>query len=525
MISERQKQIIKLLHDRDLTVNQLARKINVSERTISRDIRFINEELKNIAQINIEGFCKLEVFSEIKLFELLQERIPDKIKLLFLSLTSDELSLDEACDKLYISKAKLKELLKSLNEEYAEFIIFDLKQGTGIIIRANEAVKMDFLVNLLIEYPDLRKNLGFTAPDRSQLIFNYKAATNQFLTKDQLQVQLFVENYYKSSIFIKDKLELIYLLNIQRKKISEIIDQIFIENGFEEPNNNLTLQILNHISRSAILPLYILKNKSDVNAYLQRQPAAFDMAKKISLTLNQEYSPLYINPYYLGLYIMMALSIEDKSIYKLILVSQRPAVSSINKNIIEERIKGSRVFVVGDLEEIDLKNKDYTIILDAELIKNYKQENIDYIVSSLITDSDIEKIQSIVRHKTFDKLLENARKAYTYELTNQSSDFIDLLSDFLDELIQKDLISSIEKDALLNRERAGNQLVIENFSLPHIISASEKDFRLFEAILKRPVVVNNQFIDRILVVVIGTEVVNKSEIFNYLYEVINEKSI
>ena len=119
MISERQKQIIKLLHDRDLTVNQLARKINVSERTISRDIRFINEELKNIAQINIEGFCKLEVFSEIKLFELLQERIPDKIKLLFLSLTSDELSLDEACDKLYISKAKLKELLKSLNEEYA----------------------------------------------------------------------------------------------------------------------------------------------------------------------------------------------------------------------------------------------------------------------------------------------------------------------------------------------------------------------------------------------------------------------
>ncbi|WP_297815652.1 hypothetical protein, partial [uncultured Lactobacillus sp.] len=284
-------------------------------------------------------------------------------------------------------------------------------------------------------------------------------------------------------------------------------------------------QILNHISRSAILPLYILKNKSDVNAYLQRQPAAFDMAKKISLTLNQEYSPLYINPYYLGLYIMMALSIEDKSIYKLILVSQRPAVSSINKNIIEERIKGSRVFVVGDLEEIDLKNKDYTIILDAELIKNYKQENIDYIVSSLITDSDIEKIQSIVRHKTFDKLLENARKAYTYELTNQSSDFIDLLSDFLDELIQKDLISSIEKDALLNRERAGNQLVIENFSLPHIISASEKDFRLFEAILKRPVVVNNQFIDRILVVVIGTEVVNKSEIFNYLYEVINEKSI
>ncbi|EST03168.1 HTH domain-containing protein [Lactobacillus crispatus] len=526
MISERQRSIIKLLRLTDFSVSSLAHKLNVSERTINREIKVINSLLGSIAQITNNGICHLNVHSSLKLFQFLGQGVPNRIKFLYILLLHNNLSLDDVADKLYISKAKIREYINLENDELKNIVSIKIKQGTGLILQSDKFTRIDLLANLLLNYPEILEKSPSIFYD---LASQYIDVAEKYISRDEIiqqKIACSLLSLSKNEItdYCEYKLDLLNKALSQKEHFQNYLIRLFVNNGFEIPNEKLMGMMISHIIREVIYPNLMLKNKSDLENYLKQQPVAFDMAKKISLQLMKNLSNVYVNAYYLALYIMLVLSSNDTSIYKIILVSRRRSISSINKYIIEDQIKGSSVYIVHDMKDFDQISGKFAIVLDSELVedKTFPVETADLVISSLITSTDIKNLLKILRRKTFDQLVINMKKNRNFPIDNFSTDFFDALNSFLITLQNLGMITGIEKNDLINREKAGNQLIINDVSLPHMISSTKKGFHLYQATLSTPVTVDGQFISKIIVVIIGINVASKSEIFKYLYEFISK---
>lgn len=525
MLSERQKKIIKLLRSDNYSVHQLADKLHVSDRTINREIKSLNQILTSIASITNNGLCHLSIQSSVKFFQILERGIPDKIRFLQMIILKKKVVIDDVIDTLYITKAKIKDYIDQLNSEFALLLSIKLKQGTGIVLKIENNTRIDLEANILLNYPEI--NDIFVDYHSLNLNNYYLNLAQRYISKDeindkQLSCKLLKISTNEQNKYFNRKNDLLNQVLDEQKDIQIAIIKIFSDNGFNLTNEKYINILFNHILREVLFPSLLLRNKSDIKLYLKQQPIAFDIGKRISIDLRNKFYGLYVNPYYLSLYVMLALSTYDKSVYKVALVSRRKSISTINKFIIENKIKHSSVYIINNLNQMAKLTDKFVVILDSELVDNkfLSVNNADLVISSLITDNDLKNLQKILRKKTFQPLIVNMNQNATYEITNTSSDFLIVLNKFLDLLKSKRLITGIEESGLINREKAGNQLVISNVSLPHIIS-SRNNYRLFQAKLSVPVVVEQQFVDTIIVVIIGANVSSKSEIFKYLYELIS----
>lgn len=526
MISARKKEIIQILQKKSCSIRDIAIMLKVSDRTISREIKAINNDLHNIARIIIKGKCYLEILSSIKFYQLLGQAVPDKINLLYNILINNDLSLDDYAERLFLPKVKIREYITQLNEEYKPIFYIEVKQGKGIVFDCQLDMQIDLMANILNEYPKIVEN--HRIKQESKAINNYYLVAKRYIDKKEINNQkkacLIINiSLYEQDFYFDNKLNTLNRILASSEKIQASIIKIFFNNGFEVPTTHILDMCIQHIIREVIFPTFILKNKSDIKLYLIEQPVAFDVAKIISNYFLKNYS-IIINSYYLALYVMLAISTFDDSIYKVIIISHHKSMSSINKYLIEDQIKGVQVYVSDDIRELNRISDRYAVVLDSELVsKKLNNLNVDLIISSLITNTEIIQLKKILRTKTFSKLLQEVADKYTFDMSNTSSKFMNALKELLETLKQKSLISANEAKALIKRERAGNQLVIKNYSLPHIISAEESGFKLLKANLKIPVVINKQTITEILIVIIGAGVTNKSEIFKYLFEIIDAK--
>ncbi|MBP2058478.1 mannitol/fructose-specific phosphotransferase system IIA component (Ntr-type)/predicted DNA-binding protein YlxM (UPF0122 family) [Lactobacillus colini] len=526
MLSERQNQIINLLKNSDISVHNISKKLGVSDKTITREIKAINDEISKYAYINIcEGQLHLNIISSIGFYQHIEQIVPVEIRLLYLVLINESISLDECADMLYITKSKIKEYIFELNNKLRSKLSIELKQGIGIVVNCPLKTKIDLVTNIIFDYKVIEYNnykVNFFETIFIQDYYNFaakyidhKALECQILACKMLNVSLDSQKqYFKEKKLSLEKFE------SNESKIKADIIKSFLKNGLDIPNDKILNMCLAHIEREILFSVILLKNKANIKNYLKVQPIAFDIAKKISNMLFQNYD-IDVNAYYISLYVMLVLSTTDDSIYKIILISRRKSVSSINKYLIEAKIDGSKVSVIDNSDALSELSYDYTVVLDSELVNEIKLPEIDLIISDLVAERDIKKLKSIVRKKTFSNLIDDTHKNYTFSINNNSSDFFLALTDFLTMLTNKELINDKEIKAIINREDAGNQLIIGDYSIPHIISNSNKNFQLFLANLKTPVVVEKQFIDKILIVIISTRVSNKSEIFKYLFEIIN----
>lgn len=528
MISERQRKIIKFLQNDSLSVHEIANKLKVSSRTISREIKAINNEMDGVAQITNDGTYHLNIKSSIGLYKLLGQGIPDEIEFLYLLLTKKDLSLDDLAEQLYLPKSKIKEYISKINREYKKLFKIDLKQGTGLVFDIPIFLKVDIMSNLLLDYPALIEDDFSDKKINNVDSSAYKNNARRYIDSDEIKDQIISSQILLDKndckLFFENKLSLLNKISSEEDDISNNIIQVFLDNGFQIPTTSILNMLINHIKHETLFPTIILKNQSDIRIYLKEQPVAFDLARKISNHLREKYT-VNINTYYLSLYFMLALSTFDDSIYKIVLVSRRRSISSINKYLIEEEIKGSQVYIVDSIKNLDHVANNFAVVLDSELIDGTTTSHkVDMVITSLMTDQNINKLRKIVRNKAFSKLLKDVNTKHSFKIKNYDSDFFTTFDSFLDTLLAQKCINEIEKAALLNREKAGNQLVIKNYSLPHIISGRKGNFRLFKADLRTPVVVNQQFVDKILIVIIGTSVSNKSEIFKYLFNVISNEA-
>lgn len=526
MISERQWKIISELRKENQSVSTLADYCQVSRRTINREIDTINNDIAGIKIENNDGVLHLNIYSSLELYKMYQSNIPDDINVLANLLLHKNYSLDDISDNLALPKSRIKECLTRLNHEFNEVLKIVLKQGTSFVLHISLENKIELLANLFLNYPELNlKQKGKYNPKLTNLTFppdliSKDEIESEYEACKNLELNLNTINEYFST-----KRKVLKQILSKKKSIQSRIENIFLTNGFNKPTPQDMERIFEHICRETLYPNLVLKNKDDIKLYLKDEPIAFDIGKRISLLIHEVVPRINVNTYYLALYVMLSLSHYDKSIYKVVIVSRRRSISVINKMVIEEKINGSKVSVISDVKSLQQYPSNYAVVLDSEILNKSTvlNKSFDLVISSLITTSEIKMLQKILRHKTFDNLIKEMNVHYTYQINNLDTNFYDELYKFLNLLLDHNLISNIEATALINREKAGNQLIIDNYSLPHIISAKENDFRLFRAKLKRSVIVNNQFIDNILIVIIGMKVTNKSEIFKYFYDEISKK--
>jgi mannitol/fructose-specific phosphotransferase system IIA component (Ntr-type) len=85
-------------------------------------------------------------------------------------------------------------------------------------------------------------------------------------------------------------------------------------------------------------------------------------------------------------------------------------------------------------------------------------------------------------------------------------------------LAEEDLVKIVE------REEAGNQLVLNHISIPHIVTASVSDYRLFAIKPEEKVTVENQEVYLMVIVLVGTSQAEKNTIFSYLYQTLRQYS-
>lgn len=515
MLSDRQRRIISLLETRDYSVAELAEKIGMSARTINREISEINQKLEDTATIIINDRCSLQIKDEICFFKLLNEGVPERMFVLFDVLVNENINLDELADKIFVSKQKIRKYLNDLNDEFKHTFQLEIKPGTGIIFRSASISIFDLLSDLLLNYPDLM----IVSRDSKNNTDQKLVTSSDHLTESQIKAQQRAAQLLNEEFSPKN--ELIDQLNESFNHIQDLIINIFNSNGYPSPPEKVIKMLYQHIVREAEFPVVIMKNKQEIKAYLEKDPVAFDLAKKLTIELKKEYPSLHVNVYYIALYMMLALNTYDESMYKFILLSRHPSISSINKYRIEESIKSSSVSVVSQAHNLELNSNDFVTIVDSDVLTNDVLETTpDIVINGLISSLNIQKIQKIARRKFFKPLLSNVSD---YKLNNISTDFMDAFQKFCNLLQEISEISELEKDSLINRENAGNQLVIDNYSIPHIISSTNKNFRLYQAVLATPVLIHNQFVDHILVVIIGVNVANKSEIFKFLFDEISAK--
>ena len=526
MVSERQWKIISELRKENQSVSALADYFQVSRRTINREIDTINNDISGIKIENNEGVLHLNIYSSLELYKMYQSSIPDDISVLTSLLLHKNYSLDDISDGLALPKSRVKECLVKLNLEYGGVLKVVLKQGTGLVLHISLENKIELLANLILNYPELNLNQEVKyIPKLINLTF-----PTELISKDELKSEYRACKCLNLDLntidkYFSTKQKVLEQILSKKKLVQERIENIFLTNGFDKPTPEDMKRIFKHICRETLYPNLILKNKEDIKLYLKDEPVAFDMGKHISLLIHKLMPQINVNTYYLALYVMMSLSHYDKNIYRIIIVSRRRSISAINKMLIEEKINGSKVSIINDITSLKQYPSNFAVVLDSEILNkdNALSKSFDLVISSLITANEIKTLQKILRHKTFDNLIQKMNMHYTYQIKNLDTDFFDELCKFLNLLLDQKLISNIEANALINREQAGNQLIINNYSLPHVISANENEFRLFRAKLKRSVIVNNQFIDNILIVIIGMKVTNKSEIFKYLYDEISKK--
>lgn len=543
MLSSREKQILLKLRYQDLSGQELSKQLNISRRTIIREIKLINRQLirEKIGRITIQKNYHLEVKTESisLLLNLISQSNPDEYRVLLFLLLSEVVSMDDLSEATFLSKAVIKDCLKKLSDAYQNVFSIEIKKGKGIYLRILRLSNEDILASLLLEFPHLIECLQeYIATKINGQNFCQIKKKLDLDKKISLRKKLQIISVLAISIlqgnrnldrqvdaFFAQKNDLLKKLEKQKSKIFELITSLMKHYSFYT-NQSIVCMIFEHISRSVLFPDVVQTvSKFDFQKIYLQNPFVFDFSQDLLEKLQNEFPEIFINQGYLALYALMAVKeMSYDEVHHLLLLSDQYSLASLNKMIIEKSIPDVECTV----EQNIFKRTDYNESFDLVLVNNEMKIDtglkVDYFFPGLLGQDQVKLIKSklerkLIGKKIFDQL---NQKEHILNLQVQNNDnFFKILNVGFDKLIFQKLLLPEEKNKLLTRERQGNQLVIKNISIPHIITPFiTTDFRIFLFRLNNYVLVDNKKVNQIMIILVSDLAKTKSNIFKYVYQYI-----
>lgn len=560
MMNERQYIIIELLTKAPSSIraDEIAKFVVKSKRTIMRDLSSIKLflETNSVGELMVypeqQGY-KIRIMDDQAYEELMMKNINDGHIILYQLIMNDYLTIEHLADLLFVSRITASEKMGVIKETYSSVLDVAVSYKGHHLAETN--VTKCFLLSNLVEantkyYLELAKvtaeqyELLLSQIKHSKVIMEYfpniseSQLTNLFIAcllfqeKDSEKNEDFEYIYDSCSLNYTPKtiknLSLVsdYCintnLNLKISQIEEILEIIEQENSIRFSNPELSKQLYQHLKRILCYPVFLkskeIHNISNIKALY---PFAFDIGIVFINYMKKLYDYRITNSDLIGLYFTVGMESMMKKKPHILIYSTVNSIANINRQFIETAISNCKVEITDSLEKIPLE--DFSLIINSTT-KPLNCKLPIFSTEYILSEADIVKLKEMLENISIGyglKTIFPKEYSFTYKVKKGES-WLEILASICDLLEESLVISKGEAKRIIEREKSGNPLLINNFSVPHCISKRENFVICIYIHLDQPVLIGSTSVNHVLLTMMNPNMNKSVNIFKFLYRYLQE---
>ncbi|MFC6180932.1 putative frv operon regulatory protein [Lactiplantibacillus daowaiensis] len=557
MLNSRELRIILLLQEHDLSGEELATLLTTSRRTIVRDIARINALLTDEKIGSIESIKKyhLLILNTANFNQLLTRFNNESNLVLFYLLVRPNITLAELMERTFLSRQNILNSVEKINRQFQNILKISLRPRIGTTVKIKHISKIDVLAALIID------NHALITSQLKQLDFNLNTTNSaeivrsalperlfDYLTETQFNAQilacsLVAEQPFEKTVttllsefldhgiatnlaavlaeFFNAKMTLLNSLTI--RQVHAAIEATKTQYTLDSLNHNFTEEIFNHLCRSSMFPTFVPASLSEQIRYLKIQnPFAFDFAFDLARKLQMDFDAVQIDADYIALYVLHAVETPAARDVRTVMYATRQSVANINKMIITEQVPNMNIEMVFSKEQLAtrLEYTDYDLIIGNGLHPNDLRlpVHFDSTFNGVINQDELDKLKNLSSESYIQENLANFfPKSHFVYLDEPYHHANQILQAGLNVFQEQGLLTTDETDALVAREAAGNQLILNHVSIPHASARIVDAYEVFAIAFNHDVKIGDRQIYLMLVVLANQNRPDSGQVFGYIY--------
>lgn len=554
-LTKREQRLISLLRRGPRTGAELAEELDVSRRTVTREVAAVNAKLvgAGAGRISSDSIYRLEVTSNQALRALVEDGLSDELAVLLHVLTSSEASLTSVAQETFLSRRALAAAVESINRDYAGIVRLEPRTGRGIDVELDAAGEADLLASLASENPALcrrleescdwegaRRLLGDACERYVEEMAPYvssRQAHLQTLAAMAVAPRLRGEGVgaharvSEAKEFYRGKRELLFELVTRRAQMVDEIGELLRTYGIRSTRSDLCALIFDHVVRCALFPTLMSgEMKAQMRDMRLRHPFEFDFGDDLSSRLHRRDRRLLIEPDFLALYVLASMEERRAERVSVLVLCHRRSMSTINQRLIEQNVSNADVFVVCDeaAAKVALSARDWDLLVRDEDGPSRSDADVrwDMTFRGVLSSDELRLIRRLALDTLYRKNVSRMLERENYlelETTSGSRDYLVALEEALGAFVASRRITPDEARLVLEREHAGERLNFGGVAFPHAITPVESGtFRVFVIRPDEALLDGNERIELVIVVLASQGQVDKSSIFSYLFSVIED---
>lgn len=557
MLNSRELRIILLLQEHDLSGEELATLLTTSRRTIIRDIARINALLADEKIGSIESIKKyhLLILNTANFNQLLTKFNNESNLVLFYLLIHPNITLAELMEKTFLSRQNILNCVEKINRQFQRVLKISLRPRIGTTVKVQHISKVDVLAALILDNRPLitsqlkqldwqldpllpAKLVRDALPERlfdylTEAQFNAQilacllvapqsiATTTNALATQLMSTGLDASVVTTLALFFDAKTTL--LNDLTMRQVHATIEATKIHYTLDSLNHDFTEEIFNHLCRSSMFPTFVPASLSEQIRYLKIQnPFAFDFAFDLAQKLQQDFDAIQIDADYIALYVLHAVETPAARNVRTLMYATRQSVANINKMIITEQVPNMTIEMVFSKEQLTtrLDYTDYDLIIGNGLHPNdlHLPVHFDSTFNGVINQDELDRLKNLSSESYIQENLVNFFPASHFiHLDGHYHHANQVLQAGLDSFESQGLLTHEAVTALIAREAAGNQLILNHVSIPHASARLVDAYEVFAIAFDDELKIDDRQIYLMLIVLANQNRPDSGQVFGYIY--------
>lgn len=549
MLNERQLSLLEKLENQSLTMVALSRGLNVSSRTVLRDIDYLNFTLSGTARITTtaNGY-QLDIFDRTSYFVQLQRHDNDD-RMLFLLLTNPYTTRLQLAAALNLPEKIVNDKLTRLKLRYERWFTITSKPNSGHFVDEPRRKKLIILANLIKKDPQLAHagqtfiELQNQLADKTEtpefvasLLLAVYALRNQEIEPGEGNADTFRTVYDATGLYLSESSlkEADALASTLRKRaqsineatISERVNKLWQEHGLGEYDQQLVNDLTAHIARCAACPVWLQESRQgSMNNLKAAWPIAFDLSISLINQIKQHLDVEIYDSDLIGLYFACALERNQGEHHTIVLLASQNAIATINQMAIERELLSCRVAIARTPAELYAICEEVAPVLVINnshfLLETLSTETL--AIKNIITPAAINLIKERVEYALIKQNLPSSiPPEFSFMHHNPPGEnWLMVIGEVCAELVNRGLLGEEEAQRVYLRETEGENLVVNHLAIPHCWSESGDHFRGYFVQLANPVIINSETVWHVLLACTSTAARKELKIFSYLASALN----
>lgn len=555
MLNERQLSLLEKLENQSLTMVALARGLNVSGRTILRDIDYLNFTLSGSARISTTGSgYQLEIFDRSHYFLQLQRHDNDD-RMLFLLLVNPPITRLQLAESLNLPEKIVNDRLARLKVRYERWFIITSKPNSGHFVDEPRHKKLIILANLIGKDPAMvcsglnigqeilaslqarlanqTENPEFTA---TLLLAVYALRNQPTPMAANGESEIFSSVYEAAGLYLpvaslQEADAVTQLLRDTAAKVStdninKLVGEIWHKYRPDDYDQQLIDDLTAHIARCAAKPALLQESRQgSMNNLKAAWPMAFDLSIQLISRIKNLLNIEIYDSDLIGLYFACALERNQGEHHTLVLLATQNAIATINQLAIERELPNCRVVIAQTPEQLRAICEEITPVFIVNnshfVLESFPTEilNIKNIIGQVGINLLKEKLEyALIKQKLPGLIPEEFSFLYA---NRPDESWLEIIESVCEKLVSKELLNQDDAEHIYHRETEGENLVVNHLAIPHCWSKSGVTFRGYFIRLTHPVIVNNETVWHLLLACTSTTARQELKIFSYLASALN----